>query len=138
MAGIKIQLLPKRVFDFANLAVGGTQKMALVERIDVSQYTNAVVALQVHNDGITAGNSITFDLVGDGFTDDEPGLIFRTASPLFTSTSLTFSDSPRVFTYGGTARGHYAALVVTANKAVAGFITATVSIDLILRSPDDT
>lgn len=139
MAGVLVNVVPKRVFDFTNVSSGFTESLYVAERIDVSQHADAIVVLRVHS--VTAtGGTITFDLFGDGFTEEDPGLLFRTGSALFSSTQITSSmgSGPAFAAYGGTARGHYAALRISGSRTASSTLTATVSVDLCLRSPDNT
>jgi hypothetical protein len=135
MAGALIPLVPLRSYDFSNMIVGTTQTLTVVERIDISQYIDCMITLRVHFSSVISG-SINFDLYGDGFTDEDPSLPFRAGSALFSSSAILGSTWPLLLTYGGTVRGHYATLVVTANKTGAGNLKATVSLDAVLRSPD--
>jgi hypothetical protein len=135
MAGTLLPLIPKRVFDFGALANSTTLQFPLVERIDVSRYIDCMVALRVHAASITTLNSLVFDLYGDGFTTEDPGLLFRTSSPLATQ-SVT-AATPLLLTYGATVRGEFVTFILTATKAVAGNLSATVSVDLVLRTPDE-
>jgi hypothetical protein len=136
MAGKVLKVVQKRVFDFGNTATPTSLVLTLAERIDISQYIDCMLNVRVHSSLITGSNSITFDLYGDGYTTEEPGLVFRTPSPLFTSLPVTFGG-PALFTYGGTIHGQYAALVMTGSHATAGAVNAIVSIDMILRTPDE-
>lgn len=134
MAGLRLRLLPKRAFDFGKLTVGSTQTFVLAERVDVSQYVDLMVALRVHALDLTGG-TISFRVFGDGFSQDDPSLSFRTASELFTGASL--SAAGILHTFGGAASGAFAALVVTANRTSAAALSATVSMDWVLRCPDE-
>jgi hypothetical protein len=138
MAGTILQVVPKRVFDFGGLSTGGTQKLIVEQRIDISQYIDCMVALRVHAANVASGTTINFDVFGDGFTEEDPGVPFMTSSPLVSAQSITGSTGAQtLLTYGSTVRGHYAAVVATVNKVVAGTANATVSLDLVLRCPDD-
>jgi hypothetical protein len=108
--------------------------MIVAERISVERFIDAMVDLRVHTANI-GGGSISFDLYGDGYTPNEPRLHFRTSSPLFSSSPISTSGL-QLLTYGGTVRGCYAVLVVSATRPSAVSLNATVSLDLILRSPD--
>lgn len=137
MSGISLPLLPKRVFDFGSLATGSTQTLRLVDRIDISQYVEGVLEVRVHA-GVLTGGQVTFDLLGDGYTDEDPGSQFITGFPLFSSVALSFAvQAPQLTTYGGTLRGHYASLRVTGLRLSAAALNATVSLSLILRCPND-
>jgi hypothetical protein len=132
--GKLIRALPKSTFDFSNVPVGTTQLLDVVERIEVSSAIDCMVAVRVHGATLTGG-SITFDLLGDGHSEEEPGLGFATASPLFTA--IAIPPAVGLVTYGGTVRTEYAKLRVSGNRSSAAALLATVSIDLVLRSPDD-
>ena len=129
-----IRALPKRTFDFSNLQVGTTQLLDVLERIDLTSGIDCMVAVRVHSATLTGG-SITFDLIGDGHSEEDPGLGFATASPLFTATAIPAAVG--LVTYGGTVRTEFAKLRVSGNRSSAAALLATVSIDLILRSPSD-
>lgn len=92
-----------------------------------------MLAVRVHSATLTGG-SITFDLLGDGHSDDDPGIGFATTAPLFAATAIP-STVGGLVTYGGTVRTQYAKLRVSGNRTSAAALLATVSIDLILRSP---
>lgn len=136
MAGAMIELLPKRVFDFGGLIPPSTQQLTVAERIDVSQFTDGIVILRVHSVN-AAGGTITFDLLGDGETDEDPSIAFFANSPYFTATAIdsTFT-APTMRAYGGTVRGHYAELRITGNRTSGSPLNAAVSVALCLRSPD--
>jgi len=139
MAGLLVNAVPKRVVDFSSFFTGFNSQYTLLERIDISQYVDCMVGLRIHAINIASGSVINFDVYGDGYTDDDPGLIFRSGSPLFTSPAIGAGfPAPAFFTYGGTVHGHYLSVVANAGKFVAGACSATISIDLALRSPDDS
>ena len=135
MSGILWKALPKRVFDFSNSFTSLT--FTVVERIDISQYVDCMLAVRIHTATVSGGASLNFDLIGDGYTSDDPGLLFRTSSAFFSSQTINASTALSFLSYGGTVRGHYAALVATVTKSSASALSVTASIDLILRSPDE-
>jgi hypothetical protein len=137
MAGEIIKILPKRLFNFSGLAVGSTQVVTVAERVDISRYIDCMVALRSHGTDLSGG-TITFDVYGDGYTLTDPSLTFRTSAPLFASITVPGfpASTPQLRTFGGTARGEFAALQVTATRTAPNPLLATISIDLILREPD--
>jgi hypothetical protein len=135
VSGILWKAVPKRVFDFSNSFTSLT--FTVIERIDISQYIDCMLAVRVHTATVAGGASLNFDLIGDGYTSDDPGLQFRTSSPLITSQAISASTTSSLLSYGGTVHGHYAALVATVTKSSASALSVTASIDLILRSPDE-
>jgi len=135
MAGTIYKAVQKRVFDFSNTQSPSPPQFIVVERIDISQYIDCMLAVRVHAATVTTGQ-VNFDLLADGYTDEDSGLAFRTAFANITSPAINASGS-QFLTYGGTVRGHYATLVATVTKNAAGTLSVTASIDLVLRSPDD-
>jgi hypothetical protein len=133
MAGLLIPILKKRTYVFTGLAAGTSQRIAVAERIDVSQYIDCMVAVRTHVSALDAG--VTLDVYGDGHTEDDPGLSFLTSTPLFVAQSLTIEKF--TLAYGGTVRGQYISLFLNVNKATSGFSMLTISADIVLRSPDD-
>lgn len=138
MAGSLQRILPLRVFDFASLPVGSTQTLAIAQRIDISQYIDAMLAVRVHSPSNISVGTLSFDLFGDGFTTDDPGLIFRTTAPLFSSTSLPAVSGSTFTQYGGTVRGTYADLILSVTRSNVGTLRLVASVDLILRTPDSS
>jgi hypothetical protein len=139
MAGIIRRALPKREYDFTNSAVGSSPSFVVAQRLDISGYIDCVMEVRFHADTIPSGsNSIRVDLYGDGYCDEDSSLTFITAAPFFTGASISGNQLPFLFTGGGKVLGQYAAVVVSATLGVAVTTKATISVDLILRSPDDT
>jgi hypothetical protein len=132
MAGKLIPILPKRTFTFKG-TTPSTRQIVLVERIDVSQYIDCMVAARAHESFLDG--SAFIDVYGEGYTDEDPSLQFRTSAPLFSAGSLTLY--PFLIPYGGTVHGQYITLVLNVNKGTNVSSALTVSVDLILRSPND-
>jgi len=137
MAGILIPILPKRAFDFSSISTGTLHYFVLVERIDISQYIDGILAVRVHSVTLGAVDSFHLYLFGDGHTGQDPSMDFVTASTLF-DCSAYLSSAPGLFTYGGTVLGQLARLVLVAYHNAAGTFSITLSADLILRSPDSS
>lgn len=137
MSALVVALMPKREFNVAGMSAGTNQRMAIVERVDVSQYTDCIMVVRIHALNLTAGNSLSFDFWGDGFTDDDPALAFRTATPLLSYLVDAQVTTPFLGTLGAIVRGHLATLMFTATRG-ASTATATVSIDLVLRGADES
>jgi len=134
MAGILIPILPKRSFDFSSTTVGTAQHLVLVERIDISQYIDGILAVRVHSLTLNGADILELDLFGDGYSGQDPSMDFVTTSNLFPD--MLLNSAPGLFTYGGTVLGQFVRLVLSAFHATAGTMSATLSADLVLRSPD--
>jgi hypothetical protein len=133
MSGVRLQLVPKRFYDFGTLQLSQAQTLFVVERIDVSQYIDAVLVLRTHAVNLTGGTIQVF-LSADGFTEDDPDLVFVPTTPLI-SLNVT-SPAPQLSTQLATVRGHYAVLGIVGQRTSNFALNATVSMDLILRNPD--
>jgi hypothetical protein len=126
-----------RQYDCSGLAVGTSQQITVAERIDVSEFIDCMLVVRVHSVALAASNSMVVDVYGDGHSEEDSGLQFVTSSPLFTSQALSALTTPYMLSYGGTVRGEFVSVVLTATKVSASSCRATISVDLILRSPDE-
>jgi hypothetical protein len=137
MAGTLLNVLPKQVLDFGNIGVGTNQYLVLAERIDISQYIDVVLVLRVHAMSCGAASVMTFFVFPDGWCDEDPTINFISPFQVFTPAGVGGSDVfPTLRSFGGSVSGHYVALVVQGLRGDAGPLSASVSVDLCLRSPD--
>ena len=135
MAGVVLPVLQKRVFDFGHIPVGSAMVVTVAEHLDISQYTDCVLEVRTHESTLSGGQ-IAVDLFGDGFTKDDPSLTFLTQSALISE--ITAPDAVGLKTSAGTAFGHFATLVIRGVRTSISPLNAALSVDLILRTPDDT
>jgi hypothetical protein len=133
MAGMVMQLVPRRTFDFTHLIPGApSTKLVVAERIDVSQYNDGVLEIRVH-DSTFGGNLVSFELREDGFYDEDPGLIFEGA---VIANKLLNEVKPQYIPIYTPLRGTFVRLVLTAFKSGGTTFTGTFSVDLVARSAD--
>ena len=139
MAGVVLNVLPKRIFDFGNYSSGRSRCFAIAERIDISQYIDTVLIVRVHALSIADG-TITFSVLPDGFSEEDPGVEFLDDTELFAPVTLTSATpAPTLLVHGGIASGQYASIIIKGLQGTSlAALTATVSLDLWLRSPEDT
>jgi hypothetical protein len=135
MAGIVQTILPKRLFDFGNLAVSATQTLVVLERIDISQYDDAILVVRTH-DASLAGGTISAFLVTDGWCDEDPAISFIGSSAI--AGPVTIAAGPSLGISGASIFGQFAALIVSGSRSVGSPLSATLSIDLCLRNPDES
>lgn len=141
MAGLLLNLIPKRVFDFGALQNGSSQSLVIAEQINILQYCDGVLIIRVHNASLTAGQ-IVMELLPDGHTDDD-SLIFvgsqgYFSAPIVLDSSTQAGSMVAIGSVNGALGGQYAMLVVTGIKMSASSnLAATLSVDLLLRSPED-
>jgi hypothetical protein len=137
MAGALINLLPKTAYDFSGIGTGSVPITAIAGPVDVLQYVDAAVIIRVHSISIAPTNSITFGIVDDGFV---PGSDLPYLSSFFiVGYSLVSSTgAPALVSVFGPANGQYMTLGLAAQRPAGGALSATVSIDVLLRSSDET
>lgn len=138
MSGLLLNLIPKRTYDFSALISGNSETLFIAERIDASQHSNSSLIVRVHT-ASCAGGTITFNTFKDGFTTDDPATKFfaATGAPPLTINNSTVAPTLLAVT-GNAFVGHYVALSIVGSRTTVGSISATVSVDLCLRSADDT
>jgi len=142
MAGVLQMLIPKRTYDFSSIDVGESQEIIVAEELDISQYIDGILIVRVHS--ISApGGSFQLQLVQDGHTRRDPTVQFRAAPSQYFHAPLTIDSSlspGTVVANGGSLGkflGEYAMLVLTATRTADLALIATISADLLMRTPDD-
>ena len=140
MAGQRINLVPKRMFDFSSLAMSTQISITLAEQIDVLQYCDAIVVTRVHAASL-AGGDLTVQLQPDGHVDGDSSLYAIQGLSYFgypiTLNSSVNAGAAMVAGNVDPLHGQFAKLIMTASKYTAANLSATLSIDLLLRSPED-
>jgi hypothetical protein len=135
MAGKRVSIMRKRDFDFSTLVfTGALQNLIILEEIDVSQYIDCMFNVRIHGVN-SSGGAITFQVFGDGYTEQEPARTFSTASVLFSS-GVVGSSAPALITFGGTVLGSLIKVGLVAQRASPNPLRITASMDVILRCPD--
>jgi len=141
MAGVVMRVIPKRTLDFTNVSsgTGQAEEIVLAQGIDISQWRE--VALMVRAHATTFGGSIgQIDIYAymEGRTQEDPGILFATTSPLgiFTINSSTVAPAYSVTAVGSNLGGmlKIAAKGTRTGSNGANNIKADVSIDLSLKS----
>ncbi len=137
MAGTLINIIPKTLCDFGDMAPGISAVMPLGYPIDVLPYTDAAIIVRIHSYVIGAFDTINFGLYPDGHLESSDAQFFGrgvlVSVDLFSST-----PAPTVLVGSGAVLGAYLSLGMFANRAVGSVVTAaTVSVDVCLRNPDE-
>lgn len=130
MAESVLTILEQRRLDFTQLASGGSQTFTVLERIDISQFMWGTLELRVHQSDLSGG-SISFDVLGDGVTEEDPGIVFATSSPMIASIAL--QTGPSFSSAGGPMLGDHVMVRVRATKTSTSALSATVSATMVLR-----
>ena len=87
MAGMEVQVTPKRLLEFDDLEQNTTQTIVLMERVDVASFRVATLGVNLFAGTIGSTSTIKIEVVPDGHTPEDPGRIFLDMSnPLATIT----------------------------------------------------
>jgi hypothetical protein len=90
MAGQTMRVLPRTDYDVSGLAASGVGTVLIARKIDTSRWREAVVLARFHAGAYPSGATIALLAAPDGYTDEDPGLIWNfTTATLLTFTSPT-------------------------------------------------
>lgn len=129
MPGTIIPIISKREYDFSN----GNADVIVVKSIDVSAWTEGIVAVRVHGKDIGSGN-IKVVAYTTAPTSEDPAEDFVAGSAAATATVDSSGTVPQLVTatlsagFGGFLR------IVVEGDAGSGNTRATLSADLVLKS----
>lgn len=137
MSGRLVRVLPKTTFDFANIANGSSPLIPLGAPVSSLDYADVYLVVYVHSLSVAASNSIVVGIYEDGFL--EGNVQYVPPLNLIGSVSVLPSQTaPRLCTLGNGCRVPYVTAALTAQRAAAGALSATLSVDVMLRGADDT
>jgi hypothetical protein len=133
MRGVALPVIPKRFFDFANLA-NGQQEVILADRIPLIEWRELTLLVRVHSHTLTGTNTIAINVYPQSWTAEEPGLQFLTGSAAAQTTIGTATPSPGVValtvpTLGSNAIVGMARVTATATRTGAGTMQASLSLE---------
>ena len=95
MPGVVMEIAPKRNYDFDDLANAANLTCDVVDHVDVSQWCEGTLMVNVHSNSVVAGAQIDVLVVQDGFTAEDPSATF-TGATLATIT-IDENDTAPVF-----------------------------------------
>lgn len=141
MSGTVMRVIPKRSLDFTSVSSGSgqAQEIVLAQGIDVSTWREVSLMVRTHVNSFS-GNIGSIDVYAylEGRTQEDPGILFATTTPLGT---VTITNSTVAGSYSVTSLGsNIGALVKIAAKGTrtsstgANAIKADISIDLSCKS----
>lgn len=143
MAGVLLNLIPKREFNFNSVRVGETQSFVIAEQIDISQYCDGILLTRLHAVSCGGGNIFLF-MTPDGYTPRDSLVFSGSAVNYFNHNTIIGppSTAGTVIAQGGTPGSFGGEFAMVNIKAIRAFampleLRATISVDLLLRSPDD-
>ncbi len=136
MAGALIKVIPKTTYDWAAMSAGPSVAAAIGEPIRVIEYADAIFVVRVHSVNVAGLNQLSFGLYPDGYLASS-GTAFLGIDPLV-SVGLNGIIAPCAIIQGTPALSEYVSVGMIALRGdLATGISATVSIDVCLKSSDD-
>jgi hypothetical protein len=138
MAGVIVPVIPKLTFDFGNFGTGTNVQFPLCNPIDGLDFLDAMLLVRLHSQSIGTGNFLSINLFDDGYIDgaSEAFLGFRVGTSFVTILPSTPAPSLLTAFAKSALVGRYVTPLLSVNSSGSGAITATISVDLLLRSPD--
>lgn len=137
MPGKVVRVVTPRVFDFSKVAASSSQTIVAAQRIDLSIYRYATLAVRHHEGTIASPAKVDVLISCDGFTPDDPAKNFVfTGNPLALITLSGGSVAPRYYTEGLDADrigALVSVLVVGSQSSTQVENIPTLSIDLVLK-----
>jgi hypothetical protein len=138
MSEMMIEVMPKRSFDFATVAVGGSQDVILADRVELLEWRELTMIVRVHSHTLTGSNTISVYAFPQSWTSEDPASLFW--DPAFVNgvviTSTTPSPAllevnlPTVGNYASKAILAMARFVSRVNKVGAGTVRCSLTISV--------
>ena len=94
MPGVVMEISPKRTFNFDGLAANQNATINIVDRVDVSQWTEGQLMVNVHSEDIGASATMLVEVYADGYTDEDPSVEFTGAAAIATVTLNSSTVAP--------------------------------------------
>jgi hypothetical protein len=135
MAGQLQTILPKTEFNFKEFAQGTTDPIPMGAPVDALDYPDGVMIIRVHALNFPADNSLIVGLYPDGSLGSDSQFFGNTA--LSSVTLVGGFVVPSLRTFGAVLLSQYVTLGLVVVRTGTSPMTATLSVDIALRSPDD-
>jgi hypothetical protein len=138
MAGQTIRLVDLKTYDFSDVAASGEAGVYVAQHVDVSQWKAATLMIRVHSATVAqSGAQFKVKAFADGYTDEDPALVF-TAAPEVASVTISQSDvSEPYYVTSELTGGDMGALVTVVlsgkQDSTKGTLSGVFSIDLALK-----
>ena len=140
MSGQTIRLVELTKYDFSNVAATKEDGVYVAQHVDVSQWKAATLMIRLHSGTIAeSGASFKVRAFADGYTDEDPALVFNSA-PQLASVTLSQSSANNNAPYyvtseltGGDMGALITVLISGAQDTTQGDLYGYFSIDLALK-----
>lgn len=136
-----MRLLCKTFYDFGSLATAANRTIALCQHIDVSVFQEISFLVRAHAGAIASSNTITVNVLADGWTLEEPGLTLTNtqdaSATVLDNVQYTSSFTAPVYSLIAVAKpaGRLLALNVIGHQNSSGTnCNITLSIDVTMKS----
>lgn len=132
MSGSVQCVITRRAFDFSNLANATTMEVPLVRALEIAEATSIDLVVRVHNRNITGG-SIQVIARAISLTSEEPETDFVSAGSDLAAITLNAASPVLHLASLSTPFGSMIRVLVKGTGATAATITATISVDIVVR-----
>jgi hypothetical protein len=131
MSGQRLPILPKRLVDFATLAVGSQESVILADRVDLLYWRELTVLLRVHSHSLASGaGTIALVMRPQSWTPEDPGQPFlAAASTLLTISSGTASPALLTCSVSTLLVPAMVQIAVVGTRSNAGLLNANLSVE---------
>lgn len=137
MSGHIIPVVPKRVLDFGGVPLGFVQTIILADRVELVHWQELSMMVRVHQHSLSGGTGwISIAAVPCSVTEDDPGTTLvapANSGPAVLLDSTTGSPDMKtrfMRTMGPNCVGDMVRIVASAQRLLAGSLTATVSVEI--------
>jgi hypothetical protein len=141
-SGITMRIIPQLFFQFGNVVASNHITVPLGVHIEAGPFTEVDVLVRLHNGtSLAANQTLTINLLTDGYDFEDPGNPFFSASAL---ASLPLTNANTVPYYGvfsasasSTPFGRFLAITLQAQQPAAGGVfNVNISVDMTLKGGD--
>lgn len=132
MSGVVHSVITKRAFTFSSLTNAGDMEVVLVRAMDVTDAKDITLSVRVHSRTVSGG-SIQVIARAISLTSEEPDVDFLSAGSDLATITLNASAPTLHLASLSTPFGSMIRILVKGTGATASTITATISIDLVVR-----
>jgi len=126
---------PKRLINFATLAVGATEDVIIADRLPLIHWRELTMLVHVHDHSLISGaGTIQIRAAAQSWTGEDPTLQFVSSSAVWTATLSSTTPNPTyqtvpIATTGTNCLGAMVRLFARGNRTGAGALNATISVD---------
>lgn len=133
MAGYTMSAVPKRTVDFAGLGAGLTQQLILADRVDLLQWREVTMLVNVYNHSLASGaGTLRIIAFGQSISADDPSLDFIDSTNFFAVSLNSATPSPAYIPLGDLFHP-MVRVVAEGTRTGTGALNVTVGVDFSVK-----